>query len=84
MPDFIRLPGSLINLSHVRLIEFESGDLVLVHWATHPNRLVLRDQDAAALLNALERRYGVLSDAKASHWLADQPGNELDKIFAPA
>lgn len=85
MPEFIRLPSSIINLSQIREITFEGG-VVLVHWVGSDNHLVLRGHDAAALLDALERKYGVLSDAAAQYWLDEGPdhceeGQNLNNIF---
>lgn len=64
MPEFIRLPSSIINLSQIREIEFE-GDVILIHWSNHRNHLILRGADAEALCRGLEKRYGLMSDAAA-------------------
>lgn len=64
MPEFIRLPGSIVNLSHIRTIQFE-GDVVVIHWVTPKTTSVLRGADAEALLRGLEQRYGLLTDAVA-------------------
>lgn len=63
MPEFVRLPNSIINLSLVGEIQFE-GDLVLLRW-TLGHTSQLRGADAAVLLDTLEQRYGVMSDSAA-------------------
>ena len=64
MPDFIRLPGSIINLSLIREIEFE-GDVIVIHWLGRRQASILRGDDAEALLRGIEQRYGLLTDAVA-------------------
>ena len=85
MPEFIRLPDCVINLSQIRMVEFEGG-VVVVHWANHDNHLVLRGDNAAALLDGLERRTGVLSDLSTLYWIDKAPDHcdethDLDNIF---
>lgn len=83
MNEFIRLPDCVINLSHVRMIEFE-GDVVLVHWLGHDNHLVLRGDHGGALLDALEQRYGVLSDVAGLYSDHCDESHNLDNIFTTA
>lgn len=86
MPDFIRLPDCVINLSHVRMVEFK-GDVVLVYWANSDKHLVLRGDDGSALLDALEHRYGVMTDVAALYSSASNhcdEANNLDNILTTA
>lgn len=69
MPEFVRLPNSIINLSLVQEIQFE-GETVLLRWSkTRTSQL--RGADAEVLLNTLERRYGVMSDS-AAQWMEEE------------
>lgn len=83
MNEFIRLPNCVINLAHIRMIEFE-GDVVLVHWASRDNHLVLRGDDATALLDGLERRYRVMSDVAGLYSDHCDGSHNLDNIFTSA
>lgn len=64
MPDFIRLPGCIINLSLVQEIQFEGDDLVLLRWGPRQTSQ-LRGADAEALLKGLEDRYGLMTNPAA-------------------
>lgn len=71
--EFIRLPSRIVNLSQIREISFE-GCISTIHWhdgKTYP----LSDIDAAILLDALERRYGLLTDPAARWWEVGEEEN---------
>lgn len=83
MAEFIRLPDCVINLSQIRMVEFEGG-VVVVHWANHDKHLVLRGEDGSCLLDALERRYGVMTDINCLYSPDSnhcEGAHDLDNIF---
>ena len=66
MADFIRIPGSIIDLSNIREV-VPLPDAVVIHWH-NGNTKELTGLDAAVLLNALEQRYGVMTVPAAQLW----------------
>lgn len=66
MAEFIRIPSRIIDLSHIREIVFVH-DGVLVHWHNGETR-ALTGLDVVFLLDALEQRYGLMTDPAARFW----------------
>ncbi|AUB35592.1 hypothetical protein COO91_01482 [Nostoc flagelliforme CCNUN1] len=55
MPIFVKLPCCTINLSQIRLIEFEFEPLIaVITWAGGEEATLLRGCDALALMEAIE------------------------------
>lgn len=76
MPEFIRLPNLIVNLSQIREIHFEP-DTVIIHWVGGKTR-VLKGPSAALFLETLERRYGLWTDPAARFWESE----ELEELAA--
>ncbi|MEI2578029.1 hypothetical protein [Scytonema sp. PRP1] len=56
MPFFVKLPCCTINLSQIRLIEFEyEPPLAVITWAGGEEDTLLRGCDALALIDAVEQ-----------------------------
>ncbi|NHC36879.1 hypothetical protein [Scytonema millei] len=66
MPDFIRLPYRIVNLSLIREIQF-SDDSVVIHWQGN-SVSALTGFDAVVFLDILEQRYTLMTDSAARLW----------------
>lgn len=81
MTEFIRLPSKIINLSLIREIGFDNC-ITTVRWQDG-QQSQLTDIDAAILLDALERRYGLCTDPAARWWEEPEGSNHITRSHSP-
>lgn len=70
MPDFIRLPNRIVNLSLIREIQFDE-DSVVIHWQGDKTS-ALTGSDVAVFLDVLEQRYALMTDPAARLWKEEE------------